>query len=182
MINSKGSLDGRRQFRFVGSVCESLAMSDVVIRRAESDDATALAAMRWRFKVEDGGDEVPRNEEEFTAECEQWLRSRMVGPWRAWVAEVGGRPCGHVFVCLVEKVPSPYPGSDALGYVTNFYVAPEQRNRGLGKALLDEATGYARVRGLDTLIVWPSERSAPLYRRCGFDGPDELLEQPVAPS
>ncbi|MEU9987412.1 N-acetyltransferase [Streptomyces sp. NPDC048045] len=157
-------------------------MSDVVIRRAEVDDVPALAALRWRFKVEDGEDDVPQDEEEFAAECEQWLRSRMVGPWRVWVAEAGGRPCGHVFVCLVEKVPSPYPGSDTLGYVTNFYVVPEQRNRGLGKALLDEATDYARAQGLDTLIVWPSERSTALYRRCGFDTSAELLEQPVAPS
>jgi hypothetical protein len=98
-------------------------MSDVVIRRAELDDAPALAAMRWRFKVEEGGGDVPQDEEEFTAECERWLRTRMTGPWRAWLAEAGGRPCGHVFVSLVEKVPSPYPGSDALGYVTNFYVS-----------------------------------------------------------
>ncbi|MFI6104937.1 GNAT family N-acetyltransferase [Streptomyces sp. NPDC051310] len=120
-------------------------MSDVVIRRAESNDAPASAAMRWRFKVEDGGDEVPQDEEGFTAECERWLRSRMAGPWRVWLAEVGGQPCGHVFVCLMEKVPSPYPGSDALGYVTDFYVTPEQRNRGLGKALLDEITRDARA-------------------------------------
>ncbi|RZU72464.1 acetyltransferase (GNAT) family protein [Micromonospora kangleipakensis] len=111
-----------------------------------------------------------------------WLRTRMAGPWRVWLAEVGDQPCGHVFVCLVDKVPSPYPGSEALGYVTNFYVTPEQRNRGLGRALLDEVTRYARAHRLDTLIVWPSERSAPLYRRCGFDGPGELLEQPVASS
>nr|WP_246562236.1 hypothetical protein [Kitasatospora kifunensis] len=48
--------------------------------------------------------------------------------------------------------------------------------------MLDEVTHYAHARGLDTLIVWPSERSAPLYRRCGFEGPAELLEQPVTPS
>lgn len=156
-------------------------MSDFVIRRAELDDAPVLAALRWRFKVEEEGGGVPRGEGEFTAECEQWLRTRMTGPWRAWLAEVGGRPCGHVFVSLVEKVPSPYQGSEALGYVTNFYVAPEQRNRGLGRALLNEVTHYARAHRLDTLVVWPSERSAPLYRRCGFDPPAELLEQPVAP-
>ncbi|AIA01225.1 acetyltransferase [Streptomyces noursei] len=109
-------------------------MSDVVIRRAKPDDAPALAAMRWQFKAEEGSDEVPQEEGEFVAECEGWLRARMTGPWRAWLAEVGGRPCGHVCVCLVEKVPSPYPDSEALGYVTNFYVTPEQRNRGLGRA------------------------------------------------
>jgi ribosomal protein S18 acetylase RimI-like enzyme len=157
-------------------------MNDVVIRRAELDDAPALAAMRWRFKVEESGDQVPQEEEEFTGECEGWLRTRMAGPWRAWLAEVGDRPCGHVLLCLVEKVPSPYPGSDALGYVTNFYVTPEQRNRGVGRALLGEVNRYAQAHRLDTLIVWPSERSAPLYRRCGFHEPGELLEQPIAPS
>ncbi|ATL71622.1 GNAT family N-acetyltransferase [Nocardia terpenica] len=159
-----------------------MGMSDVVIRRAELDDTPALAALRWRFKVEEGGAEIPQDQEKFTTECEEWLRTRMAGQWRVWLAEVGGQPCGHVFVSLVEKVPSPYPGSDALGYVTNFYITPEQRNRGLGRALLEEVIHYARAHQLDTLVVWPSERSAPLYRRCGFNEPAELLEQPVAPT
>lgn len=141
-----------------------------------------MAALRWRFKVEEDGGGVLLDEGEFIAECEAWLRTRLAGQWRGWLAEVGGRPCGQVFVSLVEKFPSPYPGSEALGYVTNFYVTPEHRNRGLGKALLDEVNTYARAHQLDTLIVWPSERSAPLYHRCGFDLPVELLEQPVAPS
>jgi ribosomal protein S18 acetylase RimI-like enzyme len=157
-------------------------MSEPVIRPAGPEDARALAALRWKFKVEDGGDAVPADEEKFTAECEGWLRAGMAGPWRAWLADVDGRPSGHVFVCLVQKVPSPFPGSAALGYVTNFYVIPEQRNRGLGKALLDEVNRYARANQLDTLIVWPSARSAPLYRRSGFTRPGELLEQPVASS
>ncbi len=29
---------------------------------------------------------------------------------------------------------------------------------------------------MDVLIVWPSERSVPLYRRSGFQSPTELLE------
>jgi ribosomal protein S18 acetylase RimI-like enzyme len=157
-------------------------MSEPVIRPARPDDATALTALRWKFKVEDGGSEVPEDEDEFTARCEGWLRAGLAGPWRAWLAEVDGRPCGHVFVCLVQKIPSPFPGPEALGYVTNVYVVPEQRNRGLGKALLDEVNRYAQASQLDTLIVWPSARSAPLYQRCGFARPGELLEQPVAPS
>lgn len=85
-------------------------------------------------------------------------------------------------MCLVEKVPSPFPGADTLGYVTNFYVTPEQRDRGIGTALLGELNSHAGGQGLDTLVVWPSERSGPLYRRCSFGPPDELLEQPIAPS
>ncbi|NNH75719.1 GNAT family N-acetyltransferase [Nocardia uniformis] len=153
-------------------------MSDTVIRRAGIDDATVLATLRWRFKAEEDG-EPPQNEDEFVTECDQWLRTRMAEAWRVWVAEVDEQVCGHVFLCLVDKVPSPFPGSDQLGYVTNFYVVPEQRNRGIGSALLDEMNRYAQDNGLDTLIVWPSDRSAPLYRRHGFEEPTELLELPV---
>jgi GNAT superfamily N-acetyltransferase len=156
-------------------------MSGTVVRRAETEDTHTLAELRWRFKCEDEDAEPRQDEAAFIRECEGWLRDRMSGQWRAWVAEVDGEPCGHVFMCLVEKVPSPFRRSDALGYVTNFYVTPEQRNRGIGTALLNEVNRYARGQGLDTLIVWPSDRSVPLYRRCGFGRPDELLEQPVVP-
>lgn len=157
-------------------------LSAAVIRRAEPADALALAALRWRFKTEEEDAGSPSSEDEFVVACADWLRDRLTGQWRAWLAEIDGRVCGHVFLCLVEKVPSPYPSSAALGYVTNVYVTPEQRDLGLGRALLDEVSRYAREQHLDTLIVWPSERSVPLYRRCGFDRPGELLEQPVAPS
>ncbi|WP_245655161.1 hypothetical protein [Streptomyces catenulae] len=85
-------------------------MSDVVIRRAEPGDAPVLAALRRRFKVEEDGDgappdgdvpqggdvpwggdvppdgDVPQGEERFLAECGEWLRTRLAGPWRAWLA------------------------------------------------------------------------------------------------
>jgi GNAT superfamily N-acetyltransferase len=155
-------------------------MGGTVIRRAEISDVSALAALRWRFKTEEE-DEIPPDEGEFMVGCQEWLRTRMAGPWRVWLAEGDGRPCGHVFLCLVEKVPSPYPGPDTLGYVTNFYVAPEWRDQGIGSALMGEVDRYAHSHDLDTLIVWPSPRSAPLYRRGGFGRPAELLELPVAP-
>jgi hypothetical protein len=81
-------------------------MSEAVIRRAEIADALTLAVLRRRFKVEEGRVEVPQDEREFSAGFADWLRSRIAGPWRVWLA----------------------------------------------------------------------------YRRCGFDGPGELLELPVAPA
>jgi hypothetical protein len=63
-------------------------MSDTVIRRAELVDAPALAALRWRCRVEEG-DEVPQDEAEFAAGCQAWLRNRIAGSWRVWRAEAG---------------------------------------------------------------------------------------------
>ncbi|MFD8597603.1 GNAT family N-acetyltransferase [Kitasatospora sp. NPDC059646] len=154
--------------------------TDLTVRRAGVEDARVLAELRWAFKREDHEGPVPA--ERPVAEAEEWLRKRLRGgPWRAWVAERDGAVCGHVFLHLVERVPEPFADNDPLGYVTNFYVAPPFRNRGAGAALLAAVDGYAKGAGLNTLIVWPSERSAPLYRRAGFRAPEELLERPVSP-
>ncbi|MFJ7780626.1 GNAT family N-acetyltransferase [Streptomyces yangpuensis] len=153
----------------------------VVVRPARPGDARILAQLRWAFKQEDHEEGRPapapaRRPEE----AEQWIRDRLGdGRWSAWVAENGGRICGHVFLCPVERMPEPYEDNHPVGHVTNFYVTPSLRNKGAGSALLEALVGYARSAGLEGLIVWPSERSSPLYQRLGFLRPEELLELPL---
>ncbi|OKJ05661.1 GNAT family N-acetyltransferase [Kitasatospora sp. CB01950] len=154
---------------------------DPTVRAARPGDARVLAEPRWAFKHEDHDGSAAAGARP-VEEAERWLRDRLGGGrWPAWVVEHDGEVCGHVFLHLVERVPEPYADNDPLGYVTNFYVASPHRNRGAGAALLAAVRRYAEAEGLDTLIVRPSERSAPLYRRSGFRPPEELLELPVAP-
>jgi len=184
-VRRRVSIDDRSWIRVPEGAYEILTLvNDLPVREAEARDLPALAALRWQFKLEDAASsDDAENEGVFIARCEEWLRTRIrTGQWKVWLAESNGQPCGHVFLSLVEKVPSPLGGSAVLGYVTNFYVAPEQRNRGLGTALLAEVTRFAEAHCLDTLIVWPSERSSALYQRCGFNQPAELLERPIAPN
>ena len=156
-------------------------MIDARIRRAVADDASALAKMRFEFKREDHeGAPAPVAEATFVDAASPWLRQRLAnGSWLAWVAEVDGQLCGQVFLHVVEKVPDPYPGSAVLGYVTNFYVSPAHRGHGLGRLLLDALRTHTDAENFDTLVVWPSERSASLYKRTGFARPEELLELPL---
>jgi GNAT superfamily N-acetyltransferase len=150
------------------------------IRQARADDAPVLARLRYQFKREDDERTVP-DRDSFLVECQRWLHDRLAGGrWLAWVADCDGSVRGHVFVNRVEKVPSPVPDSVELGYVTNFYVQPGYRDRGLGRALLDAVEEHARTHHVDTLIVWPSQRSAALYQRAGYACPVELLELPIA--
>lgn len=150
--------------------------TDSYVRRARVADAPALARLRWVFKQEDyGGD--PPSPARSMEQAEQWIRERLDGGrWLAWVLEIGEEICGHVFLHLVERIPEPYEENTPVGYVTNFYVVPSQRNRGFGTALLEALKLHARSRGVDVLIVWPSERSDPLYRRAGFQPSAGLLE------
>jgi GNAT superfamily N-acetyltransferase len=151
-------------------------MVEVRIRSARVGDAPVLARLRCEFKCEDEERAVP-DRDGFVVECTRWLRDRLAGGrWVAWVAECDGVVRGHVFLQRVEKIPTPFPDRTELGYVTNFYVQPGYRGHGLGRALLDAVTEHARDHLVDTMVVWPAERSAALYRRAGYTTPTELLE------
>ncbi|KIZ15794.1 GNAT family N-acetyltransferase [Streptomyces natalensis] len=150
--------------------------TDFHVRQACAADAPVLARLRWAFKQEDHEGEVSTPVRS-VQQAEQWIRERLdSGRWLAWVMEKGEEICGHVFLHLVERVPDPYEDNTPVGYVTNFYVVPPQRNRGFGSQLLEALRLHARSRGMDVLIVWPSDRSVPLYRRAGFEPSDQLLE------
>lgn len=153
--------------------------TDFLVRPARPSDARALAELRWTFKQEDyeGQPPVPARSLEGV---ELWIRDRLGdGRWSAWVAETGSEIFGHVFLCPVERMPEPYADNNPVGYVTNFFVLPPRRNKGVGSALLEALKQHARSVGLEGLIVWPSERSTPLYQRSGFQPPEELLELPL---
>jgi GNAT superfamily N-acetyltransferase len=65
--------------------------------------------------------------------------------WHCWVIDDGKQLLGHVCVQLCEKMPDPVNEPEAHAYLTNFYVVPEMRGRGLGRKLLNKAlTGAAR--------------------------------------
>ncbi|WP_432011157.1 N-acetyltransferase family protein [Streptomyces cucumeris] len=156
-----------------------MTTADFTVRPARPGDARILAEMRWTFKQEDDEERPPAPARPLE-EAEHWIRDRLSdGRWLAWVAETGGEICGHVFLCPVERMPDPYSDNTPVGYVTNFYVVPSRRNRGAGSALLEALRQHSYSVGFDTLIVWPSERSSPLWQRSGFQPSEELLELPI---
>jgi GNAT superfamily N-acetyltransferase len=152
-------------------------MDEAAVRRAGPEDVGELARLRWRFRTEEPEHDEPW--ESFARWAVPFFRRALSGDrWAMWLAEAGGRAVGCACVQVVEVVPRPNrPQQRAWGYVTNVYVEPEHRG-GLGKALVGEAVRWAEDQGLETLLVWPSERSVSLYRRAGFAEPADLLERP----
>lgn len=123
------------------------------IRPIRREDHALAAAMRYDFRAELGEPSEPRDA--FVARMTTWL-DRHLSPassprdlalgtapaWQGWLATdgTGDEALGHVFLHLVEKVPNPLPEAELIGYVTNLYVVPPRRGRGIGAALLDRAT------------------------------------------
>jgi GNAT superfamily N-acetyltransferase len=148
----------------------------LTIRRATVDDATRLAALRFAFRAAQNPAVEP--EGEFLARCTPWMRERLAEytPWRCWVAESGGDLVGHLWLQLIEKIPNPAPELEQHGYITNVFVLPEARGSGAGSRLLETALEYCRQHRVDSVILWPTERSRPLYQRHGFVEPGDILE------
>ena len=150
-----------------------------VVRPATPDDADTLARFRWAFRAHQ--DPPTESERDFHARCVAWMRPRLRADsrWRVWILEHDGIAVGNLWVQIVEKIPNPANESELHAYVSNFFVLAEHRNMGGGKLLLDAATAECRAFHVDTMFLWPSDESRPLYAREGFVAPDRVLVKPL---
>ncbi len=146
------------------------------MRAATAEDGTELARLRWALSAE-FPDHVPDGGYGAFADgfVEWWVGVVGTGEWDVVVAGDGEQLVGNVWARRVTKVPKPGTPSGAWTYVTNVYVEPGWRNAGVGSLLLGAILERSRRQGRELALVWPAERSAPLYRRLGFAPPAELL-------
>src|SRR5688572_7615649 len=137
----------------------------VNVRLATVDDADELARMRYAFRSD--VNVAIETEDEFLARCAPWMRDRLApgGPWRCWVVEERDVIAGHLWLCLLEKIPNPALELERHGYISNVYVRPDTRGSGAGKALMEASLAYCREQRVDSVILWPTERSRTLYAR-----------------
>lgn len=146
-----------------------------VVRRAVPSDADELAQLRYAFRSERRPPTEPPDA--FFERCTGWMRPRLDidSPWSVFVAERDGRIVGNVWVQIVEKIPNPGPEAELHAYLSNFFIVPRERNTGLGTRLLNVVLEHCRTRSVDTVFLWPSERSRPLYHRFGFEPPTDMF-------
>ena len=134
----------------------------------------ALARLRRVF-VEERDGEV--TDEEFEARFARWFESES-GRRVTWVAEARGEPVGMMSLAVFERMPRPGGDSGRWGYLGNALVLAAHRNQGTGTRLLAAVLRYADERGFARVVLSPSERSVPLYRRAGFGPAGTLLLRP----
>ena len=143
------------------------AEARTTVREATPADGAELARLRWDFRV---GEHPEQSRAGFFQDFGAWLADAMAsGRWVVAVAEAAPDAlCGCMYLELVSKLPVPGKSRRMWGYITSCYVASEQRGQGIGRKLLDLLINAARARGLEFLILWPSEEAVSFYRRAGF--------------
>jgi GNAT superfamily N-acetyltransferase len=143
------------------------------IRLAGWEDRAELARLRRAWVEEQAGAAV--EDDGFERRFDAWLereRHQRV----AWLAVADGLAVGMLNLMVFTRMPRPgRPEPSRWGYVANVYVDPVHRDRGVGGLLLGACTAYADEHGFVRLVLSPSERSVPLYRRGGFAPAVELM-------
>ena len=153
-----------------------------LIRRAKVADAPALALLRYALREETDG--VTEAASVFLRRCIEWMTRELGGSaWRCWLAEGESETeeiLGAVWLCRIPKIPNPGGAPEAHAYLSNFFVRPYARDRGTGSLLLQAAMSWCKVERIDSVVVWPTERSRTLYQRNGFRVPTGVLDRPIS--
>ena len=154
--------------------------AQLVIRFADASDADRLARLRYALRASTGRATEP--ETVFLKRCTAWMAAYLEegSAWRCWVAEQEGQLIGAVWLQLVEKIPNPRAEAELHGYLTNFYVQPGARAKGIGSQLLQAVLEFCGTAGVHAVILWPTERSRTLYERHGFAVRRDIMELIIA--
>ena len=144
-------------------------------RLADCKDTKKLAELRWEFKSSETTVDITQKES-FINYCSDYLRMMFRENFYCWVAIEEDKIISHIYIIVVKKVPKPDKLDGEWGYVTAVYTIPEYQNQGIGKQLMDKVKDWSMNKGLELLIVWPSDRSIPFYKRSGFNEMNDILE------
>jgi GNAT superfamily N-acetyltransferase len=146
-------------------------MTAVTVRQAGAPDLAAIARLRRASAQEQDGERAdPGFDEAFASWFAREMSHRIF-----WLAEVAGQPVGSMNLMVFDRMPRPGRPPGRWGYLGNAFVLAPQRNQGIGGQLLAGVLGYAAGHRFARVVLSPSERSIPFYRRAGFRGADELL-------
>jgi ribosomal protein S18 acetylase RimI-like enzyme len=97
--------------------------------------------------------------------------------WRDWTAGRWRGGTATVFLALEGKRPvgtatgAEYDAEPGVAHVYAMWVATDARNAGVGRALIDAVTGWARDRGCERLVLSVTESNAAaraFYEARGF--------------
>jgi GNAT superfamily N-acetyltransferase len=139
---------------------------ELEVRMAGAGDVGALAWLRALWTAGEG------EEPGFEARMAAWVEAE--GDRRTtWLAELDGSPVGMGSLFEYRRMPRPGQADVRWGYVSNMFVREELRGRGVGSALLEAIVAAADGRGYAHLVLSPTARAVPFYRRAGFVVPDD---------
>ncbi len=144
------------------------------MRMASVADAELLAVHR-RLMLVDNGSADDEAMHAMLTRFLTWVRRRLEsGNYRAWIVEYDGEPVASASLWMKEVQPRLGMEIDAAPYVLNVYTAPEHRQQGLARRMMEAILETCRAEGMPTIDLHTSEFGRHLYESLGFKPTNEL--------
>lgn len=107
-----------------------------------------------------------------------WLIPRLAdGVYSGFIGEVDGNPVAGVGMTIVDWAPHPrHPITSDRGYISNLYVEPEFRRRGIANALMAMVEADMKNRNLELAVLHASEAGRTLYEKAGWVQGSEMFK------
>jgi ribosomal protein S18 acetylase RimI-like enzyme len=146
-----------------------------VFRAATSADIDELARLRWQLYTEQASHDEPFDA--YVERFREFAREALAREdWRAWCAEEAGRLVAAMWLQTVPRVPAPGRGDPRpIGYLTNMYVDPDHRSRGLGSRMLRDLLVSCEASGYELVLAFPATDAYAFYEQNGFTRPSDPL-------
>jgi GNAT superfamily N-acetyltransferase len=125
----------------------------MIVRKATRHDAPTISTLTSRLFVELGHPRPLADFDEFVALCTDLLEK---GPYVVFLAE--GSDGSADGILTMSESAAIYAGG-RFGIIREFYVVPEMRSQGIGKALWGEAKEFAHNRGWKRIEVTPPPKN-----------------------
>lgn len=156
-------------------------MSALHIRRATLEDAELLgrlnaAVQQVHHEARPDFYKPPAVTPELIADFRKRLSD---GQTYIFIGEVGGQPIGCIVTQIIERPDNPYSYAHRALLIDQISVNPEQRSRGYGEALMQQAFDLAKSLRIATVLlgVWAfNQRAIAFYERLGFVARDLRME------
>jgi GNAT superfamily N-acetyltransferase len=78
-------------------------------------------------------------------------------------------------LAVFSRMPQPGRDASSWGYLANAFVLAAYRSQGIGSLLLRALLAYADDHEYVRVVLRPSQRAIPFYRRLGFSADTSLL-------
>ena len=152
---------------------------EVRVRTAGHGDVAALIALRRAWNAETAGAAI--DDDDFDATFIEWWRAERLTR-TFFLIELAGDAVGMGNIKRYDRMPVVGRGRDGYwGYVGNVFVLPPHRNRGIGRALMDEMISWAWANGMEHLRLANAPAATTFYARLGFE-PGTVIEIDPPPS
>jgi GNAT superfamily N-acetyltransferase len=148
-------------------------MTDIVRRPIRQAELGFAAELRDRMTRELQGDGAALGPQARARFVDFYSTRLAAGTSATFVAERDGTLCGLASVYKLVNHRSEIFGQPSA-YVSNVYVEPDLRNRGLGTSLTKMCIDWARANGCVVVRLRSSAMGRHVYAAMGFEQSDEM--------